>query len=211
MRRFFRDDDESHFMLGGDAARWTMGEGPLRSFMEKRDVAELVTALPGLWNTFFLDTISHTEATLGETGVRYRAFALPERHRYFEPFIVGYIKGILEMFCANPIVATRIRGGDGNAYHYLLHVAPPATAPGGGANAHDHGERARRSIPSLSDREAAVLLLLAEGKTNEEIGDALGISGKTAQHHITHAYKKLGVSSRVAATMWLARRGFIGK
>ena len=33
MRRFFRDDDESHLVLGAQAARWTMREGPLRSFM----------------------------------------------------------------------------------------------------------------------------------------------------------------------------------
>jgi DNA-binding CsgD family transcriptional regulator len=56
-----------------------------------------------------------------------------------------------------------------------------------------------------------VLLLVAEGKTNEEIGLLLGISGKTAQHHVARIYRKIGVSSRVGATMWLAERGLVGR
>jgi DNA-binding CsgD family transcriptional regulator len=212
MRRFFRNDDESQFTFGGETARWTLGEGPLRSFMDRRDIGQLVAALPSLWTTFFSDTTSHTWATLDGDTVRYKAFDLPGRNSYFESYIIGFTKEILEMFCANPIIATRIRGGDGKGYHYLLHLGPTATAQdGGGPVASDRKERARRSIPSLSDREAEVLMLLAEGKTNAEIGVALGISGKTAQHHITHAYKKIGVSGRVGATMWLAERGLIGK
>jgi DNA-binding CsgD family transcriptional regulator len=209
MRRFFREDDESHLMLGGEAARWTMGDGPLRSFMKRRDTAALVAALPKLWKTFFEDANSHSEATLDGDGVRFKVFNLPERHRYFEPFIVGYIKEILDMFCANPILATRIRGGD-NGYHYLLHFVPPSEIPNRGAMVLESKRRARQSLPSLSDREADVLLLLAEGKTNKEIGYTLGISGKTAQHHIARCYRKIGVSGRVGATMWLAQRRLIG-
>jgi DNA-binding CsgD family transcriptional regulator len=55
-----------------------------------------------------------------------------------------------------------------------------------------------------------VLLLIAEGKTNEEIGIVLGISGKTVQHHVAHAYRKIDVSGRVGAVMWLAQRGMVG-
>ena len=49
-----------------------------------------------------------------------------------------------------------------------------------------------------------------DGRTNEEIGVTLGISKKTAQHHVAHGYRKLGVTGRVGATVWLAQRGFVG-
>jgi len=42
-----------------------------------------------------------------------------------------------------------------------------------------------------------VPLPIAEGKTNEEIGIVLGTSGKTALHHVAHAYRKIDVSGHV--------------
>jgi DNA-binding CsgD family transcriptional regulator len=209
MRRFFRDDDESHLVLGAQAARWTMREGPLRSFMERRDFAALVGALPSLWGTFFLDANSRSEAKLEGDAVRFRAVGLPEQHRYFEPFIIGYIREILEMFCANPIAATRVRSG-AKGYHYLFHFASPAVSANGAGIVSERSGVAREWLPSLSDREGDVLLLIAEGKSNKEIGAVLGISAKTVQHHITRAYKKIGVSGRVGATVWLSRRRLIG-
>ena len=209
MRRFYKDDDASYFQVGGEAASWTLGEGPYRKFMERRDLADLVTALPTLWKMFFVDTSSRAEASIESNTVRFKVFDLPESHRYFEPFVVGYNKEVLEMFCANPIRATRIRSSE-TGYQYLFHFAHPerdehSEAPPSA----DRKLRARQSVSSLSDREADVLLLLAEGKTNQEIGVAMGISGKTVQHHITRAYRKIGASGRVGATIWLARKGLI--
>jgi DNA-binding CsgD family transcriptional regulator len=51
----------------------------------------------------------------------------------------------------------------------------------------------------LTEREAEVLGLLAEGRTNRQIGDALFISEKTASVHVTNLLRKLGVGSRVEA------------
>ena len=62
----------------------------------------------------------------------------------------------------------------------------------------------------MSSRELEVLLLVADGKTNEEIGIVLGISGKTVQHHVAHAYRKIDVSGRVGAVMWLAEHRMVG-
>jgi DNA-binding CsgD family transcriptional regulator len=226
MRRFFRDDDSSNLLLGAESARWTFSDGPYRSFLEKQAIHELVAGLPGLWRMFFAETTAHSEATLEGNTVNFRVFDLPETHRYFEPFIIGHTKETLEMFCANPVVATRIaRAGGG--YHYAFHLGPPAppdasaappeSAPPesidrtGRSSLRDRAAIARQSERSLSDREAEVLVLLGEGQTNKEIGSALGISGKTVQHHITRLYHKLGVSGRVAATTWLAQHGVVGR
>jgi DNA-binding CsgD family transcriptional regulator len=51
----------------------------------------------------------------------------------------------------------------------------------------------------LSPREREVLRLLAEGKSNLEIGETLFISPRTAGTHVTNILGKLGVNSRAAA------------
>ncbi|MBX7083981.1 MAG: LuxR C-terminal-related transcriptional regulator [Nannocystaceae bacterium] len=59
----------------------------------------------------------------------------------------------------------------------------------------------------LSPREVEVLVLLARGKTNREIGIVLGISGRTVQNHVAHIFDKLGVGSRAAAALFAMEHG----
>jgi DNA-binding CsgD family transcriptional regulator len=59
----------------------------------------------------------------------------------------------------------------------------------------------------LSAREREVLALLALGRTNREIAEALFITEKTASVHVSHILDKLGVSSRVEAALIAARAG----
>jgi DNA-binding CsgD family transcriptional regulator len=61
----------------------------------------------------------------------------------------------------------------------------------------------------LSTREREVLELLADGRTNGEIGRALFISTKTASVHVTHILDKLGVSSRTEAALLASRAGLL--
>jgi len=51
----------------------------------------------------------------------------------------------------------------------------------------------------LSQREAEVLTLVAEGKSNREIGRALFLSEATVKSHLVHIFSKLDVTSRTAA------------
>ncbi len=53
----------------------------------------------------------------------------------------------------------------------------------------------------LSPREAEILLWMAQGKTNSEIGTILDISPATAKKHLEHIYKKLGTENRASATL----------
>ncbi len=62
----------------------------------------------------------------------------------------------------------------------------------------------------LSVREAEVLALVAQGRTNGQIAKELFISPKTASVHVTHILDKLGVSSRIEAAMLAARAGLTG-
>jgi DNA-binding NarL/FixJ family response regulator len=54
----------------------------------------------------------------------------------------------------------------------------------------------------LTRRELEVLLALVLGRSNQAIADELGISAKTVGHHVERVYRKAGVRSRAAATVW---------
>ena len=51
-------------------------------------------------------------------------------------------------------------------------------------------------VQDLSPQEKRVLALVAEGKTNKEIGEVLGLSVKTVKNYLTNAFQKLNVSRR---------------
>jgi HD-GYP domain-containing protein (c-di-GMP phosphodiesterase class II) len=59
----------------------------------------------------------------------------------------------------------------------------------------------------LTEREAEVIGLLARGLQTKQVARALGISIKTADHHIQNAYAKIGVSTRAAAALFAMQHG----
>jgi DNA-binding NarL/FixJ family response regulator len=61
----------------------------------------------------------------------------------------------------------------------------------------------------LTERELAVLRLLAAGYTNAQIGAELFISAKTASVHVTSILRKLGVAGRVQAAAVAERAGLL--
>ena len=52
----------------------------------------------------------------------------------------------------------------------------------------------------LTNREAEILMWVAYGKTNRQIGEVLAISPRTVNKHLDHVFIKLGVETRSAAT-----------
>jgi DNA-binding NarL/FixJ family response regulator len=59
----------------------------------------------------------------------------------------------------------------------------------------------------LTEREREVLELVAEGLSNQEVGDRLGLAEKTIKHYMTNILGKLQVRSRVEAALLVARQG----
>jgi DNA-binding NarL/FixJ family response regulator len=72
------------------------------------------------------------------------------------------------------------------------------------------GMAAGDSPAALTAREVSVLILVAAGHTNREIGSRLFISDKTVSVHVTHAMAKLGALSRYEAAAMAARLGLLG-
>jgi predicted ATPase/class 3 adenylate cyclase/DNA-binding CsgD family transcriptional regulator len=65
----------------------------------------------------------------------------------------------------------------------------------------------KKSSPVLSQREREVAALVAQGCTNREIAETLGIAEKTANAHIQNILNKLGFNSRAQIAAWAATQG----
>lgn len=63
------------------------------------------------------------------------------------------------------------------------------------------------SEESLSEREAEVLNLIANGLSNQEIADKLVISERTVRNHVGSILSKLHVANRTQAALYAIRRG----
>jgi DNA-binding NarL/FixJ family response regulator len=50
---------------------------------------------------------------------------------------------------------------------------------------------------------------MGRGHSNREIAKALYLSPKTVGHHIEHIYNKIGVSTRIAATLFAMRHDLL--
>lgn len=57
----------------------------------------------------------------------------------------------------------------------------------------------------LSEREMQVLMLVAEGKSNAEIGKELHLSPTTVRNHVSTILSKLGLSNRIEAAIYAVR------
>jgi DNA-binding NarL/FixJ family response regulator len=67
----------------------------------------------------------------------------------------------------------------------------------------------QRTATSLTPREREILILVAQGGSNQDIADALVISERTARTHVSNMLAKLGLASRTQAALWAIREGLV--
>src|SRR5574337_1151883 len=58
-----------------------------------------------------------------------------------------------------------------------------------------------RVFPELSERERGLLALIAQGSTNQEIAEQLGLTLKTVRNHVSNIFSKLQVADRAQAVI----------
>lgn len=68
---------------------------------------------------------------------------------------------------------------------------------------------AKRGVESLSDRERAVVCLIASSYSTREIAKMLGVADKTIRTHRFRAFQKLGITNPVRLTHFAFSRGMI--
>jgi two-component system, NarL family, response regulator LiaR len=65
------------------------------------------------------------------------------------------------------------------------------------------------AVDPLTPRELDVLRLIASGKSNREIAQALSVTDQTVKSHVSHILEKLGVGSRTQAALYAIQNGFV--
>ncbi len=68
-------------------------------------------------------------------------------------------------------------------------------------------QAAPNPLADLTPREREVIRLVADGRSDREIGDELFITTRTASTHVTNILGKLALPSRTAAAAWAIRHG----
>ncbi|MGP4039485.1 response regulator [Gracilibacillus sp. D59] len=71
------------------------------------------------------------------------------------------------------------------------------------------GRNSKNLHDSLTNREMEILLLIAQGKTNQEIADELFIALKTTKVHVSNILSKLEVQDRTQAAVYAYQNGLI--
>lgn len=71
------------------------------------------------------------------------------------------------------------------------------------------GVRPMGLTPVLTAREREVVLLVVEGRSNDEIGVALGITSKTVEAHLRRLFDRLGLQSRTELATRALREGWL--
>ena len=89
-------------------------------------------------------------------------------------------------------------------HHVVAALSAGAAGPAAGAAPGDGPEE----LPDgLTPREAEVLALIAEGRTNAEIAEALVVSAATVKSHVNHIFAKAGVRDRAQAVVYAYEHG----
>lgn len=83
-----------------------------------------------------------------------------------------------------------------------------ATVSSGGGGSYAQPEL-RRPLHLLTRRECEVLQLLADGKSNRGIGEALYISEKTVKNHVSNILQKMNVNDRTQAVVVAIKNGWV--
>jgi DNA-binding NarL/FixJ family response regulator len=115
-------------------------------------------------------------------------------------------RGFLLKYAGPSLLAQAIRAAaQGDAL-----IAPSVTARLLSAFAGAAGGRpSAQPIDPLTDREEEVLVAVAQGLTNTEIGDTLHISLSTVKTHLGNLMMKLAVRNRVELAIWAYETGRI--
>lgn len=124
----------------------------------------------------------------------------------------GYL--LKEMDADTLIEAVKVVA-DGGSYlhpkvtHNLVKEFRRLAQQGQATNVHQVSSEVRRPLHLLTRRECEVLQMLADGKSNRGIGEALFISEKTVKNHVSNILQKMNVNDRTQAVVVAIKNGWV--
>jgi two-component system NarL family response regulator len=156
------------------------------------DVVLLDINLPGMNG---IETCYHIKRNY--PGIEVIALTIHEQEEYLFEMIRAGVSGYL-LKDINPelIVDTVLRVYAGESF------IPPSLMT---KVMREFGRLAAKTeapVQQLTQREVEVLRLVAKGKSNRQIAQALFISEKTVKNHLTNIFQKIGVSDRTQAALY---------
>jgi DNA-binding NarL/FixJ family response regulator len=90
------------------------------------------------------------------------------------------------------------------AFDHSIYFAGTNQAPAPAANVHSIDEAS-----VLTRRELEILQLVAEGKSNAQVGRTLWVTEQTVKFHLSNVYRKLDVANRTEASRWAQMRNLL--
>ncbi len=90
-----------------------------------------------------------------------------------------------------------------------VHAGEQITSPSPGKQQVSVGLDWPGRSEGLSEREAEILALITQGKSNAEIAELVYLSPNSIKSYIRSAYRKIRVSNRVEAVLWGVEHGFM--
>lgn len=124
----------------------------------------------------------------------------------------GYL--LKEMDADTLIEAVKVVA-DGGSYlhpkvtHNLVNEFRRLATTGGSGSVQHIQPEVRRPLHILTRRECEVLQMLADGKSNRGIGEALFISEKTVKNHVSNILQKMNVNDRTQAVVVAIKNGWV--
>ncbi|HRN18067.1 MAG: response regulator transcription factor [Truepera sp.] len=191
-------ETEDDFRVIGEASK---GREAIRYALETRpDVILMDIQMPEL------DGVAATKAILAEhPDARVIILTMYRQDRYvFEAVKAGARGYLLKDAGAAELVDAIRRVAAGET---LLNAEMAASILDEFRKLGDMPKHPEHKLSELTEREEAILRLLAQGATNQEIATSLNVSEKTVRNRLSEIFSKLRLNNRTQAALYALREG----
>ena len=123
---------------------------------------------------------------------------------------LGWTRGVVLSATEDPYTVRAALAAGVRAFLVTASSAAPGARAGTAHTVHPRPRAARLTgAEALSGREVEVLQLVSDGRSNKEIGEALGLSALTVKSHLARIARKLGTGDRAEMVVVAMRAGVV--